>query len=89
MRRKFNKSTDDPIELSMIKSFNVVVKSPKTLKIKGKIIEIIIKGAIVMNIYLDFEISSSVITKAPNKVSPTKVFSDLIKLGMNIKCSNS
>ena len=85
IRRRFSKSTDDPIEFSIIRNLNVVVKSPNTLKISGKIIESIIKGAIVMTIYLDFEISSSVITKAPNRVSPTEVFSDFIKLGMNIK----
>ena len=51
--------------------------------------EIIMKGAIVMKMYLDFEISSSVNTKPPNSVNPTYVFSDFVKFGMKIKWSNS
>ena len=63
----------------MIRNFNVGVNSPNTPNTNGEIIEIIKKGASVMKIYLDFETSSSVITKPPNRVSPIYVFSDLIK----------
>lgn len=69
----------------MTKIFNVVVNSPNTLKISGKIIEIITKGAIEMMINLDFEISSSVSTNAPNQVNPIYVLLDLTKFGMKIK----
>jgi hypothetical protein len=85
IRRRLSISTDDAIEFSIIKNFNVVVNSPNTLNTSGKMMEIIMKGAIVMKIYLDFETSSSVITKPPNRVNPTNVFSDLIKFGMKIK----
>ena len=85
IRRRLSKSTDDAIEFSIIRNFNVVVNSPNALNISGKIIEIIIKGAIVMKIYLGFEISSSVITKPPNSVIPMYVFSDLVKFGIKIK----
>lgn len=85
IRSRLSKSTDDAIEFSIIKNFNVVVNSPNALNISGKIIEIIIKGAIVMKIYLGFEISSSVITKPPNSVIPMYVFSDLVKFGIKIK----
>ena len=83
--RRLSISTEDAIEFSIIKNFNVGVNSPNTPIINGKIIEIMMKGASVMKIYLDFEISSSVITKPPYRVSPIYVFSDLIKLGMKIK----
>jgi hypothetical protein len=83
--RRLSISTDDAIEFRIIKNFSGGVNSPNTPNINGKIIEIIMKGAIVMKIYLDFKISSSVITKPPKRVSPTYVFSDLIKLGMKIK----
>ena len=69
----------------MIRNFNVVVNSPNKLNTSGKMIEIIMKGAMVMKMYLDFEISSSVNTKPPNNVKPTYVFSDFVKFGMKIK----
>jgi hypothetical protein len=85
IRRRLSISTDDAIEFRIIKNFNVGVNSPNPPNISGKMIEIIMKGAIVIQIYLDFKISSSVNTKPPNRVSPTYVFSNLIKLGMKIK----
>ena len=82
-------STDDPMEFSIIKNFNVVVNTPNAPNTMGRIIEMMMKGAIVIRIYLDFETSSSVMTKPPNRVIPINVFFDLIKLGMKIKWNNS
>jgi hypothetical protein len=45
----------------------------------------IINGAIVININLDFGIFSSVATNPPNQVRPIIVFSDLMKFGIKIK----
>jgi hypothetical protein len=80
-----SKSTDEAKEFSMIKDFNVGVKNPQKPNIIGKITEMTMNGAIVTSINLDFEIFSSVETKPPTKVIPTNVFSDFIKLGINIK----
>ncbi len=85
IRKRFNISTDEAIAFSKIKNFIVGVNRPKTLNISGKITEIMMKGAIVMKIYLDLDISSSVMTNPPNRVIPTKVLSDFLKFGMKIK----
>lgn len=74
--RRLSRSTDDAIAFRMIKNFNVGVNSPKTPNSNGKMIEIKMKGAMVMKRYLDFEISSSVMTKPPKKVRPIYVLSD-------------
>lgn len=79
IRRRLRISTDDAIEFRMIKNFNVGVNSPNTPNSNGKIIERIMNGAMVMKRYLDFEISSSVMTKPPKRVRPIYVLSDRIK----------
>ena len=83
--RSVSISTDDAIEFNSINHFKVVVNAPKTLNRSGVRIEMIKKGAIVISTNLGFEISSSVATNPPKKVSPIHVFSDLMKLGIKIK----
>ena len=64
-------STDEAMALSNTKSFKGDVNTPKMPNMIGNMIEPIRNGATVININLDFTISSSVKTKPPNIDSPT------------------
>ncbi len=70
INKKRSRSTEDDMEFNSIKNFIGVVKIPNAPNNRGSTIEIIIKGASVMMIYLALGISSSVITNAPTHVNP-------------------
>ncbi len=57
--KRVSKSTDEAMALSNIKSFNGVVNIPRVFKMIGNRIETKRNGATVININLDFSISSS------------------------------
>ena len=69
--KRFSISTDEAMALSNIISLTREVNTPKKPNMSGNMIETRRNGATVININLDFSISSSVKTKPPKIASPT------------------